>query len=312
MLTFIVGCTASGKGALGRELASRAGGEIISVDSMKVYRRMDVGTAKPSLEVRTKFPHHLIDVVEPWDYFSVAEFVKRAEEAIDDIHRRGRPVFLVGGTPLYIKSLTEGLFEGPGADPVLRADLHRLAEKEGHGALHDRLNRVDPVAAARIHPNDLRRVVRALEVIELTGRPISAMQEQWDRKPPRFPSLFIGLRRDRAELGSRINERIRRMLEAGLVDEVKGLLAEPNPMSTQARQALGYAEMIDHLEGRASLAEAVEMIKINTRRLAKAQRTWFRRFTSTHWIDVTGDADVPRIADDCLARRNGEWLPSPN
>lgn len=181
-LTFIIGCTGSGKGVLGRGLARRTGGEIVSIDSMKVYRRMDIGTAKPSLETRRLIPHHLIDIVEPSEEFSVAEYVEQTERAISEIQGRRHPVFVVGGTPLYMKALSEGIFEGPSADPEIRARLTAKAEREGRDALYQQLRRVDPIAAERIHPNDLRRLVRALEVFELTGRPISALQQQWDRE----------------------------------------------------------------------------------------------------------------------------------
>lgn len=308
-LTFIIGCTGSGKGSLGRELASRTGGEIISIDSMKVYRRMDIGTAKPSLEVRRQIPHHLIDIVEPSEEFSVAEYVERAERAVLEIQSRRRPVFIVGGTPLYMKALSEGIFEGPGADPTIRARLTATAEREGRQALSEQLRRVDPVAAKRIHPNDLRRLVRALEVFELTGQPISSLQAQWDREPTRHECVYLGLRREREDQAHRINERVRRMIAEGLVDEVRSLLAEREPLSTAARQALGYAEIIQHLEGRYSLADAVEMIKINTRQFAKAQRTWFKRFAPVEWLDLPAGADADDLADQLIERRGSLWSP---
>ena len=177
-LNFIVGCTASGKSSLGVELARRTGGEIISIDSMKVYRGMDIGTAKPSDAVRREVPHHLINVVDPWEDFSVAQYVALADRAIEDTHARGKTIYVVGGTPLYIKALSEGLFEGPGADPQTRERLQAIAKEQGPPALHERLQQADPVAAERIHRNDLRRLVRALEVYELTGKPISTLQEQ--------------------------------------------------------------------------------------------------------------------------------------
>ncbi len=301
-LTFVIGCTGSGKAALGVELARRTGGEIISLDSMKVYRRMDVGTAKPSPAVRAEVPFHLIDIIEPSEDFSVAQFVSLAERAIADINRRGKRIFVVGGTPLFLKALTEGLFEGPGADPEIRLRLQQEARDSGSGALHGRLAVVDPPAAQRIHPNDLRRIVRALEVHELTGRSISELQTQWDRERTRFECTLFGMRRDLADQNHRTNERVRRMIDAGLVDEVRGLLAEPRPLSQSARQALGYAEIIAHLEGARDLAEAVERIKINTRQFAKAQRTWFRRFRDAQWIDLQPDSKVEAVADEVMRR----------
>ncbi len=306
-ITFIIGCTGCGKGSLGRELARRSGGEIVSLDSMKVYRRMDIGTAKPSPEIRRTIPHHLIDVVEPSEEFSVARYVEHAERAIADIRARERPVFVVGGTPLYLKALTEGLFEGPGADPAVRDRLHQEARSHGSASLHQRLQSVDAEAAGRIHPNDLRRIVRALEVFELTGKPISELQEQWDRGRSRYDYILIGLRRDRADQSHRTNARAQRMIEAGLVDEVKSLLAEPKPLSTAARQALGYAEIIHHLEEGISLADAVEMVKINTRQFAKAQRTWFKRFRDVGWLDLTPEATADQIADELTERYGSLW-----
>ena len=306
-LTFFIGCTGCGKGSLGRTLAQYAGGEIVSIDSMKIYRRMDIGTAKPSAEDRRRVAHHMIDIVEPSHEFSVAQYVTGADAAIRDIQARGKPVFVVGGTPLYVKSLVEGLFDGPGADPDVRSRLHELAEREGWDALYERLERVDPVAAGRIHRNDKRRIVHALEVHELTGTPISELQKQWDRQRVRYDCAFIGLRRDRTDQNSRTNSRVKRMMDAGLVAAVRNLLAEAEPLSTAARQALGYAEIIRHLAGEMPLEEAVELIKINTRQLAKAQRTWFKRFRETEWIDLLPDSHVEDVADELMERRGSLW-----
>lgn len=292
---------------MGRELAVRTGGEIISIDSMKVYRRMNIGTGKPSPEILARIPHHLIDVVEPSEEFSVGQYVQRAECAIADIQRRGRPVFVVGGTPLYIKALSEGLFEGPSADSELRSRLTDVAEKNGLNVLYERLKIADPLAASRIHPNDLRRIVRALEVFELTGKTISSLQEQWDRERTKHECVFIGLRRVREDLNHRINERVRKMIAAGLVEEVRGLLNGPRPLSTAARQALGYAEIMDHLSGKVDLDAAVELIKINTRRLAKAQRTWFKRFTRTEWIDLSAESNPVDLADNLIGQKGALW-----
>ncbi len=305
-LIFVIGCTGCGKGAVGRALARRAGGEIISADSMKVYRRMDIGTGKPSPAARAEIPHHLVDVVEPCEEFSVAEFVQRADLAAGDIHKRRKPAFVVGGTPLYVKALSEGLFEGPGANPAIRARLHAQAETEGRAVLFGRLREVDPQAAERIHPNDLRRVVRALEVFEITGTPISELQIQWNRQR-RHDCVYIGVRRAREDQNHRTNDRVRRMMEQGLVGEVAALLAEATPLSHTARKGLGYAEIIEHIETGLPLAEAVEKIKINTRHLAKSQRTWFKRFVDTEWIDLTPETDLEQVADDLVKRRASLW-----
>ena len=310
-VTLIIGCTGCGKGAVGRVLAERLGGEIVSVDSMKVFRRMNIGTAKPSQKARRAVPHHLLDVAEPCEDFSVAEFAERAERVIADIHNRGRVVLAVGGTALYIKALTEGLFDGPSGDAETRARLQSEADEDGRAALHARLAAVDRVAAERIHPNDLRRIVRALEVFELTGRPISQLQTQWDTRRTTHEWRFIGLVRDRDQQSRRTNQRVNRMIEAGLVEEVCSLLADPLPMSTTARQAVGYAEIIEHLTGGLGLADAVEKIKINTRKLSKAQRTWFKRFRDTRWFDVADDDTAEVVADRIMAERELQWSTSP-
>jgi len=306
-LTVITGCTACGKSSLGVELARRVGGEIVSLDSMKVYRRMDIGTAKPSSEVRREVPHHLIDVVEPWEEFSAAKYVTLADEAIQGVRGRGREVLVVGGTPLYLKALIEGMFEGPSADPDVRSRLHEAARTEGAAKLHVRLLGMDPEAAERIHPNDVRRIVRAIEVYELTGKPISHLQEQWDRERTRYDVRIVGLRRSREDQGRRINERVHRMIDAGLVDEVRTLLAEPHPLSSTARKALGYAEIIEHLAGGRGFDEAVERIKINTRQFAKSQRTWLRRFTSAAWIELEAGAEVDKVADEVMTLLEDAW-----
>lgn len=290
---FLLGCTGCGKGAVGRLLMQRCGGEILSVDSMKVYRRMDIGTAKPKSDMR----HHLIDVVEPWESFSVARFVELAESVIADAHRRHVPLLAVGGTALYIKALSEGLFDGPPADETLREILKQRAADEGAEALHVELKSVDPDAAGRIHPNDLRRTIRALEVHRLTGQPITNWQTQWDRLRTDIDCRFIGLRRALEDQNQRTNTRVKRMIDEGLVGEVEKLLNLEQPLSAQARQAVGYAEVIDHLEGRLTLDEAIERIKINTRHLAKSQRTWFKRWNHVQWIDLRPDATAEEIAE---------------
>jgi tRNA dimethylallyltransferase len=306
-LTFILGCTACGKGALGRELARRLDAEIISIDSMKIYRRMDIGTAKPGPDVRREIPHHLIDVVDPSEEFSVAQFVSHAEAAAANIRSRGQPILCVGGTALYIKGLIEGLFEGPSADEAIRARLRDRAHRHGSAALHAELAAIDPAAADRIHPNDLRRIVRALEVHELTGTPISVLQTQWGEQRGEYDCRLIGLRRSREDQNHRTNLRVKRMIEAGLVKEVEDLLAGPVRPGTTARKALGYAEIIEHLEGKLSLADAVENIKINTRRFAKSQRTWFKRFRETEWIDLVPDDTAGGVADRLLAAKEAAW-----
>ena len=298
---FIIGCTACGKGSVGRELARRVGGRILSVDSMKVYRRMDIGTAKPSTGVRAEISHYCIDLVEPSESFSVARYLECAESALAEIASAAAPALAVGGTSLYLKALSEGLFEGPSADAELREQLRARAGLEGLAELHAELSSVDPAAAAKIHPNDEKRIIRALEVHHLTGRPISELQQQWNAGKTRHDCTFIGLRRTKDDQSSRINLRAKRMVEAGLRDEVSALLAEPDGLSPQSAAAVGYAEMIQHLRGEIPLDDAIEAIKINTRRLAKKQRTWQRRFPNVQWFDLAAGDQPAAAADRILA-----------
>jgi len=285
-MVLVLGVTASGKARLGFELAKSLDGEIISVDSMKVYRRMDIGTAKPSRQAQEEVRHHLVDVVEPSESFSVGLFLERALAVIDDIRSRGKTVVAVGGTALYIKALLYGLFEGPGSDELIRAELKARVQREGTARLHEALQRIDPEAASRIDSNDAKRIIRALEVYQLTGRPISSFQKQFDAEKPMHDWIILGLRRQKEEESRRMNARVKRMIEQGLVEEGRSLLAEERPLSRQARCAIGYAEIIEHLQGRMSLEDAIEEVKKNTRRLAKGQRTWFKTFKGVRWIDV--------------------------
>jgi tRNA dimethylallyltransferase len=295
----IIGVTASGKGRVAFEMAKQTGGEIISIDSMKVYRRMDIGTAKPPKDARSAVPYHLIDIIEPSESFSAGLFLKFANSAIENIQKRGKPVIAVGGTALYIKALLYGLFEGPSADRQIRDELVAQAQNQGLQSLYRKLQEVDPVTAAKISSNDEKRIIRALEVFRITGRPISAFQNQWAiEKKSGHSWIILGLRRDKQQENSRINARVKKMIDAGLVDEVKSLLAEEKPLSVQARSAIGYAEIIDYIEGKISLEDAVELIKKNTRLLAKHQRTWFRSFKNVRWLDIGPDEP----ADKTFAR----------
>lgn len=291
-LNILVGCTAVGKTELSLRLAERQNAEIVSIDSMQVYRRMDIGTAKPSLADRRRVRHHLIDVVEPSESFSVARFVELADRAIAGIVASGKRVWAVGGTALYVKALMEGLFEGPPADAAFRAAFRRRLALEGPAALNAELASIDPKAADRIHPNDARRIERALEVHHLTGVPISELQRQWDMGRTRYDCRLFVLNRQREDLNRRINARVKWMFQAGFLDEVRRLLAEPRSLSEQARQALGYAEVIDHLRGKVDLDKTVELVKIHTRRFAKSQRTWFKSFRGATTIELPADATV--------------------
>ncbi len=295
-MILILGVTASGKARLAFDLARCLNAEIVSIDSMKVYRRMNIGTAKPSPDARRRVRHHLIDIVEPSDYFSVAAFLDAALDAIHRITAAKKPLVAVGGTALYIKALLYGLFQGPGADEQLRQNLRAQARTEGLKALYNELTRIDPVAADRIYPNDERRIIRAIEVYRLTGRPISSFQKQFDAQKTVHNWKMIGLRRERHDASRRINSRTKKMIAEGLVDEVKSLLAEEKPLSKQASSAIGYAEIIEYLAGRITLQDATELIKKNTRRLAKNQRTWFKTFSDVRWLDLTPEEPPEEIS----------------
>ena len=294
-MLLILGVTASGKGQLAFDLAQSVDAEIISIDSMKVYRRMDIGTAKPPAEARQRIKYHLIDIVEPSDSFSVAAFLEAALHSIEQTKSRNKKIIAVGGTALYIKALLYGLFEGPGTNQQIRAELKARAQAQGLAELYSELTKIDPIAAERINPNDSKRIIRVLEVYQLTGKPISSLQKQWDRRNVKHDWTIIGLRREKTDTSGRINKRVKKMIVAGFVDEVKSLLAEDKPLSRQAQCAIGYAEIIEYLNGHISLEDAIELIKKNTRRLAKNQRTWFKTFKNVHWLDIEPDEPPEKI-----------------
>jgi len=290
----ILGPTASGKTDAALAAAAAIKGEILSVDSMQVYRGMDVGTAKPSPDERRGIPHHLIDVVAPTEAFTVARFVESADAVMADAAARDVPLVATGGTPLYYKALFEGMFDGPGADEGIRERLRGQSNDE----LHARLREVDAEAAARIHLNDTRRMIRALEVYELTGQPISAMQREWGQSA-RHQAVWIGLDWPREELNRRINARVKGMIAAGWVDETRGLLQRYGELSKTAGEATGYAELVAHLRGELTLEEAVEAIKIGTRQLARRQMKWFRRFGRVTWIggEIGSDEKAAEVTE---------------
>jgi tRNA dimethylallyltransferase len=291
----ILGVTASGKGQLAFDLAENLGAEIISIDSMKVYRRMDIGTAKPPRQARKRIKYHLIDVVEPSEAFSVGKFLDLAYDAMEQIEGHKKRIIAVGGTALYIKALLYGLFDGPGSDKQIRAELQVEAEAGRLEELYQQLTEIDPAAAERISRKDRKRIIRALEVYKITGKPISSLQQQFDAEKPMHDWTIIGLRREKSVENSRINQRVKKIIEAGLVDEVKRLLAEEKPLGQQAKCAIGYAEIIDHLNGKMNLKDAVELIKKNTRYFAKNQRTWFKTFKNVNWLDIDPDEQPEEI-----------------
>lgn len=295
-MILILGVTASGKGRLAFNLAKAIDAEIISIDSMKVYRRMDIGTAKPPKDARKLIKYHLIDILEPSESFSVAAFLDTALQAVKQIKQRKKNIIAIGGTALYIKALLYGIFDGPGTDEQIRRRLQQQAQDEGTEQLWRQLSKIDPVAGQNISTSDTRRIIRALEVYELTGKPISALQQQWKSARNCVHNwTIIGLRRQKPDASSRINKRVKKMLAAGLLDEVKSLLAEEKPLSQQARCAIGYTEIIDYLTGHKELEDAIELIKKNTRRLAKNQRTWFKTFKNVNWLDIEPEEPPEKI-----------------
>jgi len=298
----ILGPTAGGKSDLAVALARRLNGEILGADSMQVYRELNAGTAKPSAAQRAAMPHHLVDVVDPTEAWTVADWLEAAEALIADLHAQGKLPVVVGGTNLYLKALLEGMFEGPPADEVFRASLKGLAPQQ----LHRRLLEVDPDASDRIDPNNRKRLVRALEVHHLTGRPISALQAQWSaeaNKPYRHDPILIGMRFSPDVINRRINARVKTMFRPedaaeDLVTETRRLL-DAGRLGAQARQALGTKQIIEHLEGRATLEDTFERVKIETRRFAKAQRTWLKRFRGVHWLEAD-EASPGQLAENAL------------
>ncbi|MBM80885.1 MAG: tRNA (adenosine(37)-N6)-dimethylallyltransferase MiaA [Planctomycetaceae bacterium] len=293
---FIAGPTACGKSDVALELAEQMKAEIVSMDSMAIYREMDIGTAKPSLEMQERVPHHLIDVCDPSHEFSVNDYVEAAEVAAREIiGREGTPLF-VGGTGLYLRSLLRGVFEGPGADWEYRQELASMAREHGAAALHDLLREVDPESAERLHPNDERRVTRALEVFKITRQPVSAMQTE-EPLPEEYRPRCIWLSPPREWLYERVNHRVDLMMEAGLIEEVRGLLDREPPLGRTARQGLGYKEIIECLEREISEAEAIEKIKTRTRQFAKRQHTWFRNLIECQEVTITGEESAGELVE---------------
>jgi len=307
----LLGPTAGGKSgaavAMGEALADRGGAAIVGADSMQVYRHMDAGTAKPTAAQRARVTHHLIDIVAPSERFTVADWLGRAEPIVDGLLAAGRWPIVVGGTNLYLKALLEGMFEGPEADPALRERLEATPARQ----LHERLQTIDPDAADRIHVNDTKRLVRAIEVYETAGQPISELQQQWrdeaSQTTYRRDPILIGLDWPRDAINQRINLRVKAMFYPDKVDA--DLAAETCPngeslpdetarldaaglLGAQAREALGYKQVLAALRGQTTMADAFEQTKIHTRRFAKSQRTWLRRYRGVNWVDATGEGVV--------------------
>lgn len=280
---FLVGPTGVGKTEASLWLAKRIDAEIVSADSMLVYRGMDIGTAKPTSEERESVSHHLIDILEPTESFSVGTYRQLAKDAIADIHGRGKMVLVCGGTGLYVRALVDGLFEGPAADWPLREELEAEAERSGPESLHARLMEVDPETAGKLSPKDVRRVIRALEVHSAAHRPISELQSQWKHRGG--APIMLGLTMNRSLLYQRIEERVDRMFEGGLVEETERLLEAGLRTNRTAMQAIGYKEVVAYLDGECSREEAKTLLKRNSRRYAKRQLTWFRKDDRIRWYN---------------------------
>jgi tRNA dimethylallyltransferase len=298
---FLSGPTAAGKTGVGLALATRIGAEIISMDSMALYRGMDIGTAKPTADQRRRVPHHLVDLIDPAEEFSLAQYLDAAACAIGEIRSRGREVLFVGGTPLYLKGLLRGIFQGPAADWPRRVELEDIARRSGSEHLHRQLAQSDPATAERLHPNDTRRLIRAIEVFEKTGRPLSQFQEQFQTARPAESCRVFVLDWPREAIHGRIDRRVDEMFAAGLVDEVRRLTEGPRRLGKSASQALGYREVIAHLAGRQGLPETIELVKTHTRQFAKRQGTWFRSLSECRFVPAADPLDPDQLARQIAA-----------
>jgi tRNA dimethylallyltransferase len=301
-LVIVLGPTAVGKSDLALQLAARINGEIVNADSQQVYRYMDIGTGKPSAADRARVTHHLIDVVNPDEEFNVALFRRLASEAIEQIYHRRKNAVVCGGTGLYLKALTRGLFTGPGQDPEMRRSLAAAIDESGLATMFRRLVEIDPSVNSTIHPNDRQRIIRALEVYESTGRPLSEWQKEHSFQENPYEVLKIGLERDRGELYDQINRRSELMIENGLLDEVRGLVSRGFALDLKPLRSVGYRQMGAVFQGILDLAHALEEMKQETRRLAKRQLTWFRRDSEIRWYH-------PEKQREEIFRAIGEFLP---
>jgi tRNA dimethylallyltransferase len=297
---FLTGPTASGKSRVGIEMAERLGAEILSLDSMALYRGMDVGTAKPSAADRSRVVHHLLDLVDPDTEFSLSEYVAAAHQKVAELSARRCPALFVGGTPLYLKSLLRGLYPGPPADWEFRRQVEEELVQYGLESLHQRLEMVDPVTAARLHPHDKRRIIRALEVFRHTGEPLSHQQTQFEEGTPAEQCRVFVLSWSRAGLHRRIDARVDGMFARGLVDEVRRLLEQFGQLSRTAMQAVGYREVVEHLQGDRDLATTIELVKTRTRQFARRQDTWFRSLSECRIIAQDEQSEPTATAESIV------------
>lgn len=292
----VAGPTASGKTALAVELAKEWNGEVVSCDSMQLYRRMNIGTAKPTAEEMQNIPHHMLDIAEPWEDFSVSRYCDMATPLVEDILARGKTVIVAGGTGLYMDALIRGNAFAPSPETGARQVLEEQADRVGMEAMLEQLRAVDPEAAEKLHPADRKRIIRALEVYQETGETITAHNLRTQSIPPRFSPVWLAIDYpDRAQLYRRIDLRVERMLRAGLMEEIRQLLAAGIPRGCTAMQAIGYKEFLDALDGKCTLEQAVSQVQQSSRRYAKRQLTWFRRNPAVHWLHRTEGDSVEQI-----------------
>jgi len=295
-LVIITGPTAVGKTDLAIRTALELNSEIVSADSMQIYRYMNIGTAKPSLEERQGIAHHMIDIVDPDEEYSVARYQVEARETIEQIYRKGKIPILTGGTGLYINSVIMPMdFTEAAEDPQYREELRLLAAEKGNEYVHQMLVNIDPETAAKLHPNDIRRVIRALEVFYLTGRRMSDYRQDFANMESQYDIVYLGLNMNRDDLYERINKRVDKMIDSGLLDEVRNLMEMGYTKNLISMQGLGYKEMIRYLEGRCTLDESIEVLKRDTRRYAKRQLTWFRRDKRIEWLDLDNLTNRDRL-----------------
>ena len=300
-IVVVYGPTGIGKTTLAIHLAEAVSGEVVGADSMQVFRRMDIGTAKPTPEEQARVRHHLVNVADPDEDYDAVRYVTDAEAAITDITGRGRVPLVAGGTGFYIKALLHGLFPSPPVDPAVRDALRRRLDAEGPGSLHHDLASVDPDAAQRLHPNDAYRIVRALEVFQSTGRTMSSYQQAHGFRQSAYRALKIGLHMDREALYNRIDRRVEMMLDAGLEAEVRQLLAAGLGPELKTMQSIGYRHMVEFIAGRTSRDEMTATLKRDTRRYAKRQLTWFRADDDTHWIAPSDTESATQLVRAFLA-----------
>ncbi len=297
----ILGPTAVGKTRLSLLLAERLPLEVISADSRQIYKYMDIGTAKAPLQMREKIPHHFIDICTPDEDFSAGQFAEQARQTVEKIFDRKKLPLVVGGSGLYIRALLDGFFERQIKDEDVRKQLDEELRQNGLGALYDQLLKIDPVYAQKISQNDPQRILRALEVFRISGRPFSAWHKQKTKAAP-FAFFQIGLTMERNALYRRINQRVDEMLHSGLTEEVRALLQKGYPAQLNALKTVGYKEVIAYLEDRISFEKMVEEIKKNSRRYAKRQMTWFKKDDRIRWFEINGSGDLPEIRDEILKR----------